>query len=69
MKNVVVFNSLSFKRTDIIRVPLKEHSHCGLPMHLELSDDGSYSKLVCGAVIGRNIINLPIDILKEGFDC
>ncbi|MCD6219142.1 hypothetical protein J7K43_02010 [Candidatus Calescamantes bacterium] len=49
-------------------MPLKEHSHCGLPMHLELSDDGSYSKLVCGAVIGRNIINLPIDILKEGFE-
>ncbi|RLD16420.1 MAG: hypothetical protein DRI36_05695 [Caldiserica bacterium] len=65
---IVVFNPLSFKRTDIVRVLFKEHSPSGLPMHPELSDDGSYSKSVYGTAIGRNIINLPIDILKKGFE-
>lgn len=66
--HVVAFNPLSYNRTDIIRVPFREHSPCGFPMHSKSSDDGSYSVLVCGTAIGRNIINLPVDILDTGFE-
>lgn len=66
--HIVVFNSLSFKRTDIVNLPLKEHSPCGFPMYLEHSRDWSYSKLVPGTAIGRNIINPPVELIEKGFD-
>jgi len=66
--HVVVFNSLSFKRTDVVNLPLKEQSPCGFPMYLDHSRDRSYSKLVPGTAIRRNIINPPIELIEKGFD-
>jgi len=73
---IIVFNPLSWKRTDIVCANLKESTPCGFPMHVlhELPED--YMKrtgekppiLVAGTAIGRNIVNLPSELLEKPFD-
>jgi len=65
--HVVVFNSLSWKRTDVVRIPLKVETPCGRPMHLEYPEHGVSPIFVSGSAIGRNIVNLPLDIVERSF--
>jgi len=64
--HVIVFNSLSKERTDVIRVPFSAHSPCGQPMHLQHRNGTSV--FVAGSAIGRDIINPPIDLVEKSFD-
>lgn len=66
--HIVVFNSLSWERTDIVHTPLKVQSPCGSPMHLEYSENEASSKLIAGSAVGRNIINLPMDVVERPFE-
>ncbi len=63
---IVVFNSLSRKRTDVVRTPFSAHSPCGQPMHVQHRNGTSV--FVVGSAIGRNIINPPIDLVEKPFD-
>jgi len=65
--HILVFNSLSWRRTDVVHTPLKAHSPCGMPMHLEY-EEGNSPRLISGSAIGRNIVNLPIDVMKRPFE-
>ena len=73
---IIVFNPLSWKRTDIVYVWAKEPSPRGFPMHVvyELPEDWTEKTgekppiLVAGTAIGRNIIDLPLKLLEGYFD-
>lgn len=65
---VVVFNSLSWERTDIVRAPFKTETPCGRPMHLKYGKNEGSPILVLGSAIGRNIIDLPIDFIERTFE-
>jgi len=64
--HIIVFNSLSKERTDVVRVPFSTYSPCGQPMHTRYQNGKSL--LVSGSAIGRNIINPPIDLMEKPFD-
>lgn len=64
--HIIVFNSLSKKRTDVVRVPFSAHSPCGRPMHVQYQNGAPV--LISGLAIGRNIINPPIDLVEKSFD-
>ncbi len=63
---IVVFNSLSRKRTDVVRTPFSAHSPCGQPLHVQ--HQNGTSVFVAGSAIGRDIINPPIDLVEGPFD-
>lgn len=66
--HIIVFNPLSWKREDVVNAPLKVHSPCGFPMYLKQEPGQFYAKLVAGTAVGRDIVNLPISLIEEGFD-
>jgi len=66
--HIVVFNSLSWKRTEVVRTPLKVQTPCGRPMYLEYPENEVSPRLVSGSAIGRNIINLPQDIIEKSYE-
>ena len=66
--HILVFNSLSWKRTDVVHTPLKAQSPCGRPMHLEYSENEVSPVLISGSAIGRDIMNLPMDIIEKPFE-
>ena len=73
---IVVFNPLSWMRTDVVYACPREPSPCGFPMHVvyELSEDWVERTgekppiLVAGTAIGRNIVDLPLELLEKPFD-
>ncbi len=73
---IIVFNPLSWKRTDVVYASFKEPSPCGFPMHTvyelpeEWADrtDQKPPVLVAGTAIGRNIVNLPLELLEKHFN-
>jgi hypothetical protein len=64
--HIVVFNSLSRKRTDVVRTPFSAHSPCSQPMHVRYQNGASV--FVAGSAIGRNIINPSIGLVEKPFD-
>ncbi len=66
--HIIVFNPLSWRRDDVVNAPLRVHSPCSFPMCLKQKPGQFYAKLAAGDVVGRDIVNLPINLMKEGFD-
>lgn len=67
--HVVVFNSLSWERTDVVRVEFKPPSPCGRPMHTEQrAQNLDQSVVTSGSAIGRWIVGLPINITEGPFE-
>jgi len=72
--HIVVFNPLSWERTDIVYAYLREPEPCGRPLHplQEIPEEWKGREeppiLVPGSAIGRNIINLPLSLIEEPFD-
>jgi len=60
--HIVVFNPLSWTRTDLVRVPLREPAPCGRPMYLRR---GGTPALVSGSAIGRDIVRIPLELVEE----
>jgi len=73
---IIVFNPLSWRRTDIVFANPREPTPCGFPMHVlyELPEDWMKMTgekppiLVAGTAIGRNIVNPPLELLDKPFD-
>ena len=77
--HVVVFNPLAHERTDVVRVPARTPSPCGMPMHWYSPDGGDVPSyypgaggerppvLISGTAIGRRIVNLPLSLLEQPF--
>jgi len=63
--HIVVFNPLSWKRDDLVRVPFRAPVPCGRPMYLKQDD---HPALVSGSAIGRDIVNPPIELVERPFD-
>nr|MDO8133973.1 glycoside hydrolase family 38 C-terminal domain-containing protein [Candidatus Njordarchaeum guaymaensis] len=74
--HIIVFNPLSWKRTDIVYASFREPTPCGFPMHTlyELPEDWMKATgekppiLVAGNAIGRNIVHLPLELLDKPFN-
>ena len=67
--SVIVFNPLSWERTDIVRAPLRIWQPHGTPLHVvppEQDDEGP--RLVLGGAIGRGIVDLPSEIVEKSFE-
>jgi len=64
--HIIVFNSLSRKRIDVVRIPFSVYLPCNQPMHVRYQN--GTSAIIAGSVIGRNIINPPIDLVEKPFD-
>ena len=64
--HVIVFNPLSKERIDVVRIPFSVHLPCNQPMHVQHRNGTSV--FVNGSVIGRNIINPPLDFTEKPFD-
>lgn len=62
---IIVFNALSWTRTDIVSAYLIEANPCGLLMHYQREKP---SILVTGFAIGRDVVNLPTELLVKSFD-
>jgi hypothetical protein len=71
--HIIVFNPLSWLRTDLVRAPFIEPSPCGFPMHMVYDRSEAARKarkppaLVAGTAIGRGIINLPYELAEKPF--
>jgi hypothetical protein len=66
---ITVFNSLSWKRTDLVRASLRHWSPHGSPMHWvapRSEDEGP--TYVLGGAIGRGIMGLPGEIVEKPFE-
>ena len=59
---IVVFNPLSWKRTDVVRAPFMPIPPCGSSMYWE------NSKFKSGRLIGRDVIGLPPEIGETPFE-
>jgi len=66
--HVVVFNPLSWPRTDVVRLPLRSPAPCSLPMHTRPRPDAATPELVAGTAIGRSIIEPPTELIERGFE-
>jgi len=65
---ITVFNPLSWQRNDVVRVPARAWSPCGMPMHWQLPQrEGDGPVLVAGTAVGRSIIHPPLEVLEEPF--
>ncbi|HDI00653.1 MAG TPA: hypothetical protein ENF74_06695, partial [Firmicutes bacterium] len=62
--HIVVFNPLSWRRTDLVRVLLREPAPCGRPMYLRRDKPA----FVSGSAIGRDIVHPPLELVEEPFD-
>jgi hypothetical protein len=64
-----VFNALSHKRSDVVRVPLRTWSPCGSPMFWRAPEgDKEWPSLVSGRAIGRRIVDPPPSLLETPFE-
>ena len=63
--HIVVFNPLSWRRTDLVRVPLREPAPCGRPMYLRRGERPAF---VSGSAIGRDIVHPPLELVEKPFD-
>ncbi|MGQ9515305.1 MAG: glycoside hydrolase family 38 C-terminal domain-containing protein [Thermoproteota archaeon] len=72
--HIIIFNPLSWPRTDLVRASFIEPSPCGFPMHLvyDQSEEARKEKrppiLVAGTAIGRDLIDLPYELVEKTFD-
>jgi len=65
---IIVFNSLPWKRTDVVRVQLMEPDPCGHPMfESEVADDKPVIILLSSPVLGRNVYHPDIGLFKKFF--
>ena len=64
---IIVFNPLSWRRTDIVRVPLREPDPCGHPMFEAITREGA-TVMASSTVLGRPMIYLPLDLINEPFE-
>jgi len=73
---VVVFNPLSWTRTDIVTACFREPTPSGFPMHVTYELPEALAKrgeekapiLRAGTAIGRDVVNLPAQLLEKPFD-
>ena len=71
---IVVFNPLSWRRTDVVHAYLREPDPCGHPIHPlhEVPEERKNREeppiLVQGTALGRNIIYPPLSLIAEPFD-
>ncbi len=64
--HIIVFNPLSWKRTDIVNAYLMDPNPCGRPMYL--SERHKPPILVSGTALGRDIIYPPLSLIEKPFD-
>lgn len=66
--HIIVFNPLSYNRTDIVHAPISQLRGCSLPLH-EFHPRGrkDLSLSICGWCIDRDIINIPLNLVKKPF--
>ncbi|MEM2930575.1 MAG: glycosyl hydrolase-related protein [Thermoproteota archaeon] len=65
---IIVFNSLPWVRTDIVRVQLLEPDPCGHPMfEAEVAGDKHVTVLLSSPVLGRNVYHPPVELFKKPF--
>ncbi|RLF04035.1 MAG: hypothetical protein DRK00_07595 [Thermoprotei archaeon] len=63
---IVVFNPLSWSRTDVVRVQLREPDPCGHPMFkATIGGEKPITVMKAGAAIGRPLIRLPSELLEK----
>ncbi|MDO9464419.1 MAG: glycoside hydrolase family 38 C-terminal domain-containing protein [bacterium] len=65
--HINIFNSLSWKRTDLVRMLFCDHTPCESSLYLKYSEDKSYYSPAGCRAIGRPIINLPIELIEKKF--
>ena len=67
--HVTVFNPLSYARSDVVHVLAVPPAPCGRPMHWRNPAPGEAGPVmfVHGTALGRNLINLPPDLLEKPF--
>ena len=66
---IIVFNALSWPRTDLVSAPFIEPSPCGFPIHLVYNEAGKRPPVtVAGTAIGREIVDLPYELVEKAFD-
>ncbi|MCC6446829.1 MAG: hypothetical protein IT210_25680 [Armatimonadetes bacterium] len=66
--HLLVFNPLSFTRTDVMSVPAVTPSPCGRPMHWSHPPEGGGpARMVCGTAVGRSLVDLPLSLLEKPF--
>ena len=66
---LTLFNPLSWERTDVVRVPVHAWAPCSTPMRWDeprQADEGA--RFVAGAVIGRQVVNLPVSLFEQPFE-
>lgn len=68
MYHLIVFNPLSFSRTDLVACPFKEFSPCRKPMYWSHSEALGYSRHTSGSAVGRRLVELPGEFAHGAFD-
>ena len=64
---LVVFNSLSWKRTDVVRAWLREPDPCGHPMYEVVRDGKPTGILTHGSAVGRDVFYPPLELFEKPF--
>ncbi len=68
--HVVVFNPLSWQRTDVVNLLVRTPMPCSEPMFARPHHDADAEtlELAGGRAIGRHIVEPPADLIEAGFD-
>ncbi len=65
---IVVFNSLPWKKTDVVRLQLLEPDPCGHPMfEAKVGDEKPTTILLSGPVLGRHPHHPPVELFEKPF--
>jgi hypothetical protein len=64
-----VFNTLSYERDNVVRVPLRTWSPCGSPMFWRAPEgEEQWPALVSGRAVGRRIVDPSTSLLENPFE-
>ena len=64
---LIVFNPLSWKRTDVVRAWLREPDPCGHPMYEVVRDGKPTGILAHGNAVGRDVFYPPLELFEKPF--
>lgn len=68
--HIIVFNPLSWERTDVVHLPAVTPAPCSRPMYWRYPapDEDRPPIWVSGTAIGRDIVHLPLALLEQPFE-
>jgi len=67
--HIVVFNPLSWARSDVVRGLFQQQEPCGHPMYWRQPEkSGEPAMLVCGWAEGRPLVHLPASLARQPFE-